>query len=391
MNSLKSYRPGKTLIMQMLLVVTLFVSASSQLAAQAVSQIITDYNGWWKSAAGSINPVQPDNHHLLLAFTYSGITYSTGVNDAALTSHGETFTPGQYQALPMQNFSGTPSGNTKIGFGAMADGVHNGAGPAPSRNLGPYLNDGQNGLDIGTCIANLPAGSMFMSVSNIQASKIGDGIPDIVVTQIADPSTNYDAYEFTDINGNRVGNALNIVLTNITPVGVWVADFYEATGGTILQPGFTQTTRNIRLWAADFSVFGLNASNIGNIAYFKINLSGDSDIAFVAYNTTTVTVQQVLDMNVLPARLRPAQSEVIVPELKLSPNPARGSVTMRHPQAVDGDLILIHTISGYPVSQRRCQAGSDRTRVELGMMAAGIYQVSFVSRERKLSLKLVVQ
>ena len=223
------------------LLMTVLASFAGQ--GQSVSQIITDYNGWWKTSQSSQNPVHPDNHHNLLAFTFSGTTYSTGVNDASLTAHGETFTPGVYQALPLHNVAGTPSGNTKIGLGAMADGVYNGAGAAPSRTLGPYLNDGTNGLDLGTCVANLPAGTMFMSVSNIRPEMIGDGIPDIVVTQIADPSTQYDAYEFTDINGVRVGNSLNIVLTNISPIGTWVADFYEATGSTILnldlrrQPG----------------------------------------------------------------------------------------------------------------------------------------------------------
>src|SRR5205814_678278 len=105
-----------------------------------------------------------------------------------------------------------------------------------------------------------------------QAGLIGDGVPDILVSQIADPSSKYDTYEFTDVNGNRVGNSLNVVLTNITPVGNWVADFFEATGSQVLTSGFTQTARAIRLWAADLSAFGINASNISSIAYFKITL-----------------------------------------------------------------------------------------------------------------------
>ncbi len=135
----------------------------------------------------------------------------------------------------------------------MADGVYNGTGGTPpSRTLAPYLNDGSNGLNLGTCVANLPTGTMFMSVSNLQASHIGDGIPDIPVTQIADPSSSFDRYEFTDINGARVGNSLDIILTNISPVGTWTADFYEATGSTILAPGFTTNRQGHKIMGSRF-------------------------------------------------------------------------------------------------------------------------------------------
>ena len=371
------------------LLMTVLASFAGQ--GQSVSQIITDYNGWWKTSQSSQNPVHPDNHHNLLAFTFSGTTYSTGVNDASLTAHGETFTPGVYQALPLHNVAGTPSGNTKIGLGAMADGVYNGAGAAPSRTLGPYLNDGTNGLDLGTCVANLPAGTMFMSVSNIRPEMIGDGIPDIVVTQIADPSTQYDAYEFTDINGVRVGNSLNIVLTNISPIGTWVADFYEATGSTILQPGFTQTTRNIRLWAADFSVFGLDASNISDIAYFKINLNGNSDIAFVAYNATTITVQQVLDVQALPQRLRRPESEIVTNAIKLAPNPATNLVRVGHPKAEAGDNIIIFNAAGVPVKQVALPVHSTQTEVNVSDLPSGSYQVVLTGKSKKMVQRLVVQ
>ncbi len=156
-------------------------------------------------------------------------------------------------AMPMNNLTGVANGNTKIGLGAMADGVANGAGATPpSRSLSQYLSDGPNGLDLGTCVANLPAGTMFMSVTDLKALNIGDGVPDILVTQTADPSSKYDRYCFTDINGNMVGNYVDINLTNISSVGTWTADFYEATGSSILTPGYTATQRNIRLWARRF-------------------------------------------------------------------------------------------------------------------------------------------
>lgn len=267
--------------------------------AQAVTGIITDYKGYWKSAAASPNPIKPDNSHNLLAFTYNGVQYSTGVNDALLLSKGETFTQGDFWSLPAGGMTGTITSNTKIGLGAMFDNVFNGCGSfLPDYHLSTYLTDGIKGLNIGTCIANLPVGSMNFNIANIQASSIGDGVPDILVTQVADPTGNsYDRYEFTDANGNRVGNYKDIVFTSITPVANWTADFFESTPVSSLPAlltGFTQTDRPMRLWAADLSDFGITASNISRIRNFKINLCGNSDVAFVAYNNKSVNFQTPL-------------------------------------------------------------------------------------------------
>lgn len=362
------------------------------LNAQSVSEIITDYNGYYKSGVGAINSTKPDNNHNLLAFSFNGTRYSTGVNDALLTSHGDAFNVGSFRALPMKNnITGTPTGNTKIGFGALADGVANGAGAAPSRNLGQYLSDGPNGLNLGTVVANLPAGTMFMSVSNLQASQVGDGVPDILVTQVADPS-GADYYAFTDINGNIVGNQVAIDLTNIPPVGQWVADFYEATGSTILQPGFTQTQRDMRLWAADFGAFGINASNIANIAYFRIILSGNSDIGFVAYNTTTVSVQQVLSMPG-QAVTRPTPARNItedVAALKLFPNPATIEANLVHPKAKGGETIAVYNNSGLLVKQMMANRNTTQTKMNVAGFTGGTYYVVYNNGINKHTQKLQV-
>lgn len=361
------------------------------LNAQSVSEIITDYNGYYKSGVGAINSAKPDNNHNLLAFSFNGTRYSTGVNDALLTSNGDAFSTANFRALPMNNITGTPTGNTKIGFGALADGVSNGAGAAPSRNLGQYLSDGPNGLNLGTVVANLPAGTMFLSVSNLQASHIGDGVPDILVTQVADPS-GADYYAFTDINGNVVGNQVAIDLTNIPAVGQWVADFYEATGATILQPGFTQTQRDIRLWAADFGAFGINASNIADIAYFRIILSGNSDIGFVAYNTTTVSVQQVLSM---PGQVvtRPNVTRNIAEEvtaLKLFPNPATAAANVIHPKAKGGETVMVFNQSGLMVNQAVVNRNTTQTLINVSGLNAGTYFVVYNNGMNKQTQKLLV-
>lgn len=277
--------PFKTSLFPFAIVVIFLLPG--QLLAQAVTGIVTDYRGFWKTTENAHNTVRPTNNHNLLAFTYNGVQYSTGVDDELLYRKGETYTAADFWCLPVGNLTGAVTSNTKIGVGAMFDGVSGGAGATPPENdMVRYLTDGIKGLNIGTCVANLPIGSLEFFVHSINASEIGDGKPDILVTQIADPSGDYyDRYEFTDERGNRVGAYKDIVFNTIPTIGSWVGDFYEASQRpmTLVAP-WIQTVRPIRLWAADLSEFGLNSSNIHLIRHFKINLSGRSDVAFVAYN-----------------------------------------------------------------------------------------------------------
>ncbi len=268
--------------------------------SQSVTGIITDFNGFWNSRSNNINPTKPNNSHNLLAFTYNGVQYSTGVNDELLSSQGQDFVPGDFWSLPYAGISGSLNGNTKVGLGSHKDGVAYGSSnPAPNNDIASYLSDGIKGLDIGTCIANLPSGTMNFFSFNIQPSKIGDGIPDILVTQVAEINGgSYDRYEFTDENGARVGNSLNIVFTSISPVGNWMADFYQANANPLtLQNNFTHTERPLRLWAADLSEFGITAQNYTQVHQFRINLCGSSDVAFVAYNNQSVNFQGTLPLN----------------------------------------------------------------------------------------------
>jgi hypothetical protein len=286
----------KVIFLRLVLSFTVLISFSAS-NAQSITEIITDYQGYWKTSSTSINAVKPNNSHNLLSFSYNGTRYSTGVNDALLTSHGDNFVVGDYRALPFHSINGTVNSNTKIGVGAMYDGVAVGPGnPRPVNNIPYYLTDGIKGLNIGTCVANLPAGTLFFSVGNIIPSSIGDGIPDVIITQIADPSsTSFDRYQFTDVNGNSIGNHKDIILNTITPVGNWMADFYEAsTNPMVLAAGFTNTQRPFRLWAADFSEFGITLADLSSIAYFRINLNGNSDVAFVSYNHGAINFSTVL-------------------------------------------------------------------------------------------------
>ncbi len=183
----------------------------------------------------------------------------------------------------------------------MKDGVHIGASLVPPIfNIASYLSDGIKGLDLGTGIANLPAGKMNFNVNTIKPQNIGDGVPDVLITQIADPSGSTDSYSFVNAAGVIVGIKKDITFTNITPVGNWTADFYEAsTFPMSLVSGFTNTDRPLRLWAADLSEFGITAANYQSISKFVINLSGNSDVAFVAYNNKTFSVSSLLPVKLV--------------------------------------------------------------------------------------------
>jgi hypothetical protein len=287
----------KTVFVSLLL---LLVSVRG-LSQYNVTEIITDYQGYWKTSSTAINSIKPDNSHNLVSFSFNGTRYSTGVNDALLASNGLSFIAGDYRALPVNSVSGAANANTKIGLGYMYDGVANGPGsPAPSNNIPQYLTDGIKGLDLGTCVANLPAGTLVFPVSKILVPSIGDNNPDVVITQIADPSGSLDRYEFADILGNRVGNYVDIQLDNISPVGNWTADFYDANKSPMtLAGGYTKTDRPLRLWASDLSSFGIDSSNASSVAYFRIRLSGNSDVAFVAYNNNSINIFNSL----LPVKL----------------------------------------------------------------------------------------
>jgi hypothetical protein len=317
LKTMSGFTGTSRIALRMAIYITLIIVTPVLVPAQSITEIITDYNGYWKSGSGLINSVKPDNSHNLVSFTYNGVRYSTGVDDVLLTANGQPFVAGAYKSLPVSQITGTVNGNTKIGLGQMYDGVHNGASStAPQNNMVKYLTDGTKGLDLGTCVANLPVGDLIFPINNMQQGAIGDNIPDLIVTQTADPSSSaLDSYEFTDIYGNRIGNKVDIVLNNLQVVGNWTADFYSAYQNPMVLPGgFTNTDRPLRLWTADFSSFGINSTNMAQIAYFRIRLNGNSDVAFVAYNEAAFTI---ID-GVLPVRLNWFRGSVKQQQVELS-------------------------------------------------------------------------
>ncbi len=277
------------------LIVGMVAFSNYTLAQQTgITAIYTDFNGYWSSSSSAISPVKPDNSHNLVGFRWNGHTYSTGVNDALLTTNGVSFTPMQFQAFPVRQIS--LAGTSALpALGQLKDGVDNGASVPPPFSLPPnvsyFLTDGVNGLDIGTGVANIPSGTLLFDFGSIiDISQIGDGLPDILVSQIADPSATLDSIYFTDAGGNVVGNkiAINHTSSSIPAVGRWVADFYNANG--TLTAGFTKTERMLRVWGADISAFGINSTNYTEAITLRYRLNGTSDPAFLAFNRAIIQV-----------------------------------------------------------------------------------------------------
>jgi hypothetical protein len=275
-----------------------------------VTRIYTDFNNFWTSSSTSINSVQPNLSHNLLAFRWNGTTYSTGVDDDKLTANGITFQNTKFRALPITTVpltsSAGSSGPYYIGVGALSDGLANTTSNTfinPQITTGEmkaaYLTMGANGLDLGTGLTNIPTGSTLtfnLSANGITLANVGDGVPDILVSQIAQPTnTGVDQLYFQDLNGNTVGNAISINLSNETlfpTVGNWNVDFYN--NNSTADTGFINTNRTIKFFTADLSQFGINSSNYSSARKLIYKPGGTSDPAFIAYNEPSIGVAQQL-------------------------------------------------------------------------------------------------
>lgn len=294
-----------------------FVAPAGTPSSAGISRIITDYNGYWSSTAGSTNPVKPDTRHNLMAFRYNNVLYSTG-NESQVTNvlnsnaGTGTYTPGNFRALPINNINGTVSSSAGdpnlIVLASNIDG--NAANQVPAApgvaglTVRDVLIDGHRGLDIGTGVTNLPTSSVLTFVAtNILQGVVGDAIPDIVVSQIADPSNSSDVsndtdiYCFIDATGNIVGNPVRVVFGSIADLGRYKSDFFTLTSGQSFNTSTINGStiiggndRPIRAVGYKLSDFGITEANKGQAAFFKVLPAGKSDPAFIAYNRNSFDI-----------------------------------------------------------------------------------------------------
>lgn len=274
-----------------------------------VTDVITDFGGYWNTNTTQNNSVYPNNAHHLIGFKYGGVIRSTGVNDAALSANGVGFTAGNYRALPAILNGSSSGGSLYIAAASKMDGntaaalyTHPSIKDLTIQNV---LSDGLNGLNLGTGYTNLPiAASTSFDITSILVDKIADQEPDIIITQIADPSTSaFDTYKFVDAGGATVGNQIQVDLSKVSPLGTYYLDLYTVPASvsfSIAKPtGAFQTnaTRQIRFIAFRLADFGINAGNYSQIRNLQILPSGVSDCAFVAYNANAINVPPSIAIN----------------------------------------------------------------------------------------------
>lgn len=278
-------------------------------AQSTASAVYSDYQGYWYSGVGAYSTVQPNLSHNMLAFTWNNQIYSTGVNNTVLNNKNISYTSTEFYAFPMTNISLPGTNSNFVGQGALVDGsltnaYYVGVLPVNAANI---LTKGLHGLDLGTCITNIPTQTAatalsfnFLGISNTTA--IDDGIPDVIVTQVADPSSNaYDQVYFEDNNGNIVGNSLTINQNSLSPLGTWAADFFNPINGASGGNSFINTTRQIRLWCAKLSDFGITTTDPTASSYYtkavklRYRLGGTSDPAFLAYNSGSIQLIKAND------------------------------------------------------------------------------------------------
>ncbi|RYD90516.1 MAG: DUF11 domain-containing protein, partial [Sphingobacteriales bacterium] len=286
----------------------------------------------------------------LLAFRYKNVTYSTGVNNGILGANGITYQNTRFQAFPVRDVPVSGS-NVFAAYGKLRDNQPNAVGlPAPFTpplQISAVLADGANGLNLGTGITNIPSAAAALTFSFgaiTNPSQIGDGIPDIIVSQIAQPGGTADQLYFEDGAGNRVGNIIEIVMdaTSVPRLGTWAIDFYN-TDGTASTTQTGNQTRDIRLWAADAADFGITQANYSNALVLRYKLNGSSDPAFLAFSTSFIQIVSVNDDIASTNQNTPVNINVLANDEPISAlNPNSMAITQ---QPANG-MVSINTING---------------------------------------------
>lgn len=271
-----------------------------------VTQLITDYGGFWQSS--SVNhEVQPNNRHHLVAFEMNGTLFSTGVNDALLVDHELPFTPAQFHAFPFATIGGNhPGGAVYLVTGRDMDGDPNQALVnsyiIQNMTVKDALTDGIRGLDISTGVTNLANNvPMTYSFQIPNIAVVNDEIPDFLFSQIGEVGyTNNDRMELLNAEGEVVGNAVVITFAQTPSIGRYNMDFftypanqpYDTNRPTGTNAG-GYNYRDLRLLAVRLSDFGITADNFQEVVGMQIHKGGVNDPAFYAFNQNSLVVAQL--------------------------------------------------------------------------------------------------
>lgn len=300
------------LILSLITYLSFSQHSHAQLGADRIYLQLTYNNSFWQTQSTSGNPAYENNpirrRNSLLGFRIKGgAVYSTGVNDAMLTANNINFTPGNFRSLPVEDVhfwgsnTSTPAPSDSFTFFAFPADADNSPTTAinsyftfPDYKISIPLSMGTKGIDIGTMVTNVPTNvelTFNILTPEIQINAVTDNVPDIIISQEAqpyngnDPANNLDRLWFTDAGGNMVGNAVTVQVNsdvNYPKIGKLYLDFFRLQNGT---PAWEiSTNRDARLFTVKLSDFGINESNRRLLRNLKYDFNGTSDPGVIAYN-----------------------------------------------------------------------------------------------------------
>ncbi len=266
-------------------------------AGTAITGIISDFNGFFQSELGSINPVSeaPNSAHDLLAFAVdtgpggSRQFFSTSVDDSILTANGVTFNAGRYEA-----FVPISAESTLAGQGSLDDGdagAFTGSifgtptpGATPGRfDVTPFLTDGERGLGLST-FANNVGGTFEFSLSGVDSSTFGDGIPDLIYFNQAGVSPEEIMFEFFDAAGMSL--ATHAVAENLGGNIATIQNDRFNQGTQSADASQTASNQAVQGFSVEFSDFaGLTQADLENAVQLSVILPAQADPPFIAFNS----------------------------------------------------------------------------------------------------------
>ena len=280
-----------------------------------ITEIFTNMNGF--SRFSSRSDIVNDKHELL-GFTYEGVIYSTGVDDTALqqglddSGLGETFVAQEFKAYSTDGVEGTTNSSHYLAAADTTDGLEGSpeSDGTPASNFPELadlliyntLIDGVNGLELGTGITNLNQNNTIRFFSgNGQVGAIGNNVPDLLLTQIAQAGAR-DIYYYADIEGNVVGRPVRLYIVenqdSNEPLATNRWDFYRYQQNVtfdVAVPGNKalgdNATRPLRMIAFKLEDFEIDATNIGDINNINMSAGGRADLAFMAYNKSAFAIR----------------------------------------------------------------------------------------------------
>lgn len=278
------------------------------------------------STSAEKNQSMPNANHDLLGFmmNYDGqdIVFSTGVDNDKLENNLELFdivdidNPIEYvrqefKAYSTNGVSGNPHDGNFIVTGDLIDGYENSVvfNENVEATVLDAIIDGENGLGMGTGITNFNESAEIKFYSG--NGNVGgiDAVPDLLITQIADPK-GLDFYYYADVDGNVVGTPIKLGISNndSNPKRLfeWRLDLYSMNGSlsydisTSVAASFNgNQTRPYRMVAFKLQDFDITAEsdNIGDIDVINVGAGGGSDMSFIAYNKAAFDIKSPIVEN----------------------------------------------------------------------------------------------